>query len=85
VSSLWTALSSHELAQGYQDDKDLSVTAEFRLKDRPNTSFLAWTTTPWTLAGHVALAVGKNIEYVEIEKKDMGDGLWLDSFLQKTY
>jgi isoleucyl-tRNA synthetase len=60
-----TALSSHELAQGYQDDKDLSVTAKFKLKDFPNAYFLAWTTTPWTLPGNVALAVGADIEYVE--------------------
>lgn len=60
-----TALSSHELAQGYQDDKDLSVTAKFELVDYPGAYFLAWTTTPWTLPGNVALAVGADITYVE--------------------
>ncbi|MEZ6208962.1 MAG: class I tRNA ligase family protein [Candidatus Paceibacterota bacterium] len=60
-----TALSSHELAQGYQDDKDLSVTAKFKIKGVDNGYFLAWTTTPWTLPGNVALAVGKDIDYVE--------------------
>ncbi|HEY0221150.1 MAG TPA: class I tRNA ligase family protein, partial [Candidatus Paceibacterota bacterium] len=60
-----TALSSHELAQGYQDDKDLSVTAKFKIKGFDNGYFLAWTTTPWTLPGNVALAVGKDIIYVE--------------------
>jgi isoleucyl-tRNA synthetase len=60
-----TALSSHELAQGYQDDKDLSVTAKFKIKGVDNGYFLAWTTTPWTLPGNVALAVGKDIVYVE--------------------
>ncbi len=60
-----TALSSHELAQGYQDDKDLSVTAKFKIKGVENGYFLAWTTTPWTLPGNVALAVGKDIIYVE--------------------
>ncbi len=60
-----TALSSHELAQGYQDDKDLSVTAKFKIKGFPNAYFLAWTTTPWTLPGNVALAVGPDIVYVE--------------------
>ncbi|MDE2116929.1 MAG: class I tRNA ligase family protein, partial [Patescibacteria group bacterium] len=69
-----TALSSHELAQGYADVKDLSVTAEFRLKDKPETSMLAWTTTPWTLPGNVGLAVGPDIDYVEIEKHDEGTG-----------
>ncbi|MES3004944.1 MAG: class I tRNA ligase family protein [Patescibacteria group bacterium] len=60
-----TALSSHELAQGYQDDKDLSVTAKFKIKGFENAYFLAWTTTPWTLPGNVALAVGPDIVYVE--------------------
>ncbi len=60
-----TALSSHELAQGYEDVKDLSVTAKFKLVGFPKAYFLAWTTTPWTLPGNVALAVGKDIIYVE--------------------
>lgn len=58
-----TGLSSHELAQGYQDVKDLSLTAKFELEEAPGTYFLAWTTTPWTLPGNVALAVGAEIEY----------------------
>lgn len=65
-----TALSSHELAQGYQDDKDLSVTAKFKITGEDNTFVLAWTTTPWTLPGNVALAVGENIEYVKVKKGD---------------
>ncbi len=60
-----TALSSHELAQGYKDVKDLSVYAKFKLVDFPKAYFLAWTTTPWTLPGNLALAVGKDIPYVE--------------------
>ncbi len=68
-----TALSSHELAQGYEDVKDLSVTAKFKVKNPAahnlpeNTYLLAWTTTPWTLPGNVALAVGESIDYVLIE------------------
>ncbi len=62
-----TALSSHELAQGYQDDKDLSVYAKFKVVGEENTYILAWTTTPWTLPGNVALAVGKDILYSEVE------------------
>lgn len=62
-----TALSSHELAQGYEDVKDLSVYVKFKIAGVSNGYFLAWTTTPWTLPGNVALAVGKNIDYVEIE------------------
>src|SRR5258708_469797 len=60
-----TALSSHELAQGYEDVKDLSVYAKFKIIGFPNAYFLAWTTTPWTLPGNVALAVGENVDYVE--------------------
>ncbi|MDB5266851.1 MAG: isoleucyl-tRNA synthetase, isoleucyl-tRNA synthetase [Parcubacteria group bacterium] len=60
-----TALSSHELAQGYKDVKDLSLYVKFKLVDFPNAYFLAWTTTPWTLPGNVALAVGPGITYVE--------------------
>src|SRR3989344_1370362 len=60
-----TALSSHELAQGYQDVKDLSLYVKFKIVGFPDAYFLAWTTTPWTLPGNVALAVGKDIVYVE--------------------
>ncbi|MDP1707397.1 MAG: class I tRNA ligase family protein [bacterium] len=63
-----TALSSHELAQGYEDVKDLTITAKFELVDEPGTYILAWTTTPWTLPGNVALAVGGNIAYGRYEK-----------------
>jgi isoleucyl-tRNA synthetase len=66
-----TPLSSHELAQGYQDDvADPSVYVRFRLKDDPSTSILAWTTTPWTLPGNVALAVGEDVDYVKVEQGD---------------
>ncbi len=70
-----TTLSQSEVAEGYKDVKDLSVTAKFELVDEPvKTSVLAWTTTPWTLPGNVALAVNENIDYVTIEKKDEGAG-----------
>lgn len=65
-----TGLSTHELAQGYQDDKDLSVTAKFKIVGVENGYFLAWTTTPWTLPGNVALAVGADIDYVEAKIGD---------------
>jgi isoleucyl-tRNA synthetase len=65
-----TALSSHELAQGYEEVKDLTITAKFELIGHPNTYFLAWTTTPWTLPGNVALAVGPNIDYVQVKTAD---------------
>ena len=69
-----TTLSQQEVSEGYKDVKDISVTVEFELVDEPGTYFLAWTTTPWTLPGNVALAVGPDIEYVTIEKKDEGVG-----------
>jgi len=66
-----TPLSSHELAQGYQDDvEDPSVYVKFELEDEPKTYFLAWTTTPWTLPGNVALAVGLDIPYVRVRQGD---------------
>lgn len=70
-----TALSSHELAQGYEDVKDLSITAKFKIVGFEGAYFLAWTTTPWTLPGNVALAVGKDIIYVEVKviKENAGE------------
>ncbi len=70
-----TTLSQSEVAEGYKDVKDLAVTAEFELLgELVKTSVLAWTTTPWTLPGNVALAVNENLDYVTIEKKDEGAG-----------
>lgn len=62
-----TGLSSHEVAQGYLDVTDLTITAKFRLVDEPTTAVLAWTTTPWTLLGNVALCVGGEIEYSKVQ------------------
>jgi isoleucyl-tRNA synthetase len=62
-----TTLSNFEVNQGYKDIKDISVFVEFPLVDEPNTSFLAWTTTPWTLPGNMALAVNEDIEYAVVE------------------
>ncbi|MGH7912086.1 MAG: isoleucine--tRNA ligase, partial [Candidatus Dormibacteraceae bacterium] len=72
-----TPLSSHELALGYQDDTpDPSVYVRFPIDGRPGTSFLAWTTTPWTLPGNVGLAVLPDADYVtvELEREPRGDG-----------
>ncbi len=64
-----TPLSSHEVSLGYEDVKDPSVYVKMRLKSQPDTSFLVWTTTPWTLISNVALAVHPNIDYVKVEHK----------------
>jgi isoleucyl-tRNA synthetase len=64
-----TPLSSHELAQGWQENTpDPSIYVRFRLRSDPKTSLLAWTTTPWTLPGNVALAVGKDVDYVKVRQ-----------------
>lgn len=70
-----TGLSSHELAQGYEDVKDLSVYAKFKVVGQENTYILAWTTTPWTLPGNVALAIGTKIEYVKLKVKNFTETL----------
>ncbi|MDO9537227.1 MAG: isoleucine--tRNA ligase, partial [Thermoplasmata archaeon] len=69
-----TPLSSHEVAQGYKDVKELSLTLKFKLAEYDekklgqNAFILAWTTTPWTLPGNVALAVGNDINYAIVEQ-----------------
>ena len=59
-------LSSHEVAQGYREVEDPSVTVRFRLADEDNASFLVWTTTPWTLPSNLLLAVGAEIDYARV-------------------
>lgn len=63
-----TGLSSHELNQPgcYRPVKDLSIVAQFKLKNTEQDYVLAWTTTPWTLPGNSALALGENITYVKV-------------------
>ena len=56
-------LSSHELALGYKEVEDPSITVRFKIVGEDNTAFLVWTTTPWTLPANLALSVGKNIDY----------------------
>jgi len=65
-----TTLANSEATSEYKDVTDISLTAKFELADEPGTFILAWTTTPWTLPGNVALAVGEDIEYVKVKIKD---------------
>jgi isoleucyl-tRNA synthetase len=58
-----TALSSHELALGYKDVVDPSVFVKFPLLDEPDVALLAWTTMPWTLVPHAAIAVDPEVTY----------------------
>jgi isoleucyl-tRNA synthetase len=70
-----TVLSTHEVAQAYEEVTDPSVFVRFPLRDKPGVYFLAWTTTPWTLPGNTALAVSETIEYVQVEGPAQdGDG-----------
>ncbi|MCM3443676.1 isoleucine--tRNA ligase [Metabacillus halosaccharovorans] len=66
--SCQTSLSSHEVAQGYKDVKDLSVTAKFKVIGKEREYFLGWTTTPWTLPSNVALAVNAKLDYVKVRQ-----------------
>ncbi|WP_172249815.1 isoleucine--tRNA ligase [Saccharibacillus deserti] len=65
--SCQTTLSSHEVAQGYEDVKDLSATAKFKLES--GEYVLAWTTTPWTLPSNIALAVNPAMTYVKVKQE----------------
>ena len=60
-------LSSHEVAQGYKEVEDPSITVQFPLADSENTAFLVWTTTPWTLPSNLLLAVGSDIDYAYVK------------------
>jgi isoleucyl-tRNA synthetase len=75
-----TTLAQSEVSEGYRDIKDLSATVKFHLKPgqkwwngqyetKDSAYILAWTTTPWTLIGNVALAVGSDIKYTALRIK----------------
>lgn len=64
-----TPLSDHEVALGYDEVSEPSVFVRMPVRDKPGTSFLVWTTTPWTLPGNVALAVHPDVDYVTLERK----------------
>lgn len=62
-----TPLSNFEVNQGYKDVTDPTAIAKFKLSDKEDTYIIAWTTTPWTLPGNAALAVGEDIDYVTVK------------------
>lgn len=74
-----TALSSHEVAQGYKNVEDTSAYVRFRIRGEDNAYFWAWTTTPWTLASNVALCVNPREDYTRFsldgEEAIMADAL----------
>ena len=67
-----TPLSDHEVALGYDDATDPSVFVRMPLVDKPDTSLLVWTTTPWTLPGNVAVVAHPEVEYVTVERDNNG-------------
>ena len=96
-----TALSSHEVALGYKDITETSVYVKFKLLPgqkfginndvtRDSAYIVAWTTTPWTLPGNVALAVRKDINYIVIKKdgekfivaEDLAEKVFEDSHIK---
>lgn len=64
-----TGLASHEVAQGYQEDKTPTITMKFKAVDE-DAYFLAWTTTPWTVPSNVALAVHPDVDYAKVKYAD---------------
>ena len=74
-----TALSSHEVSQGYKLVKERSAVVRFKVKDQENTYIYAWTTTPWTLPSNVALCVNPDETYAKFDFEGrtviMGDAL----------
>ena len=67
-----TVLSNFEAGSNYQDTKDPSVFITFPLLDEPDTSLMAWTTTPWTLPSNLACAVNPEFDYLKIKNEENG-------------
>ncbi len=76
-----TGLASHEVSQGYKDIKSNTLTVKFKLKNKENEYFLAWTTTPWTLAANVALTVSPEEIYLKV--KQNGEIYYVSKTLSK--
>ncbi|MBE7085514.1 MAG: isoleucine--tRNA ligase, partial [Clostridiales bacterium] len=68
-----TALSSHEVAQGYKDVKQTTAFVKFKVVGEENKYILAWTTTPWTLPSNVALCMHPDYDYVEVQMQESGE------------
>lgn len=73
-----TPLSNFEIAMdnSYEDTEDWSIFVKFKVENSKNEFLLAWTTTPWTLPGNVALAVDHDADYLQV-KTEGGELLWL--------
>ncbi|KAK8159553.1 tRNA synthetases class I-domain-containing protein [Phyllosticta citrichinensis] len=85
-TALNTPLSNFEAQQNYKDVQDPAIVIYFPLVEDPNTGFLAWTTTPWTLPSHMALAANPNFEYVKIHDEASGRNyILLENLLRTLY
>ncbi len=80
-----TPLSNFEANLNYKQVQDPAITVTFPVDGQVDTFFLAWTTTPWTLPSNLALAVGREIEYVKVLEKASGKSYILASALLKNY
>lgn len=80
-----TPLSNFEANLDYREVQDPAITVTFPLVKEPETSVLAWTTTPWTLPSNLALAVGNEIEYVKVKEIATGKQFILAEALLKSY
>ncbi|RKX25465.1 MAG: isoleucine--tRNA ligase, partial [Candidatus Zixiibacteriota bacterium] len=78
-----TGLSSHEVAQGYEEIKDPSIFVKVKAADA-DFSYLVWTTTPWTLPSNAALCVKPDADYVLVEHE--GEKLVLaEALVEKVF
>ena len=84
-----TPLSDHEVALGYEEVSDPSIFVRMPLVDKPDTSLLVWTTTPWTLPGNVAVAAHPDVDYVTVERTTDDGGkeklILVKSLLEKVF
>ncbi|MBN1451977.1 MAG: isoleucine--tRNA ligase [Anaerolineales bacterium] len=84
-----TPLSDHEVALGYDEVSDPSIFIRMPLVDKPDTSLLVWTTTPWTLPGNVAVAAHPDEDYVTVERVTEDGGkeklILVKSLLEKVF
>ncbi|KAI9931933.1 hypothetical protein ASPWEDRAFT_110543 [Aspergillus wentii DTO 134E9] len=85
-TALNTPLSNFEAQQNYKDVQDPAVVVSFPLKSDPETSLLAWTTTPWTLPSNLGLCVNPGFEYIKIHDEASGKNyILLESLLRTIY
>jgi len=67
-----TPLSNFEANLNYKEVSDPAITLRFAIEGQPGAYLLAWTTTPWTLPGNLALAVGPDVDYVRVRDEEEG-------------